>query len=194
MAKNVFDQIAEKLSELPEEINQAYLKAAKKAINEAGDNLERNLQRNSQSAQYIPDVKGLANIDKDKWEEAKQKLTDNLYVKKYETPFSYTYEVDWTDKIVNEDLGVALGKFSYIPRRAGARNYSKAPATYHDLAYILSEGRGINFSKTGAKFIQGTKFIEKAWRSAKKWRNKRDIYFAVEMDILGNKFNEGDTE
>lgn len=188
---NVWDKLANKIGALPEDIKKAYMTASKKAINEEGMNLEKNLDRGSQQAQFIPEFTRFKKIDKDKWEEAKTKLRKNLYAKPIvETPVSYVYEVDWTDKIVDEDLGVNWGKFKNRKRMSGKRNYSKAPATYHDLAYILSEGRVANLSQTGVKVVQGTGFIRKAWRNAKKWRKKQDKYFTEELTKIGTKWGE----
>jgi hypothetical protein len=83
-----------------------------------------------------------------------------------------------------------VGSFKGIPRASGKRNYSIAPATYKDLAYIIDAGRGANFSKSGIKVVQGSNFIKKAWRNSKSWKKKREIYFKVELDVLGEKLNE----
>ena len=159
---DVFEEIAKKLNELPDDVVNAYKVASKKAINEAGKKLEINLKRGA----------GVGST-----------LASQQYSQIIETKHSYTYEVDWSDKIVNKNYGRDKDK----PRKSGKRNYSIAPATYRDLAYIINTGV---VSDDGKTIRAGTHFITKAWRNAKSWKKKQQIYFATELDILSKKYEE----
>ena len=172
---NVFDRLAKELETLPNEIQELYEEATKQEIRIAGQTLKKNLIRGA---------------DKNtRFNTLVQQLNNNIYEK--ETFIKGTYyevEVDWNDdKIVNTDLGIGYGKYAHIPRARKKRNYSKSPATYKDLAYIINYGRGANFSQTGAKVVAGNYFITKAVRSVKKWKVKRDINFKAKLDILSAK-------
>lgn len=163
---DVFEEIAKKLNELPDDVVNAYKVASKKAINEAGKKLEINLKRGA----------GVGS-----------KLSDKQYSQIIETKHSYTYEVDWANEFPKDVVNKNYGRDKDRPRRAGKRNYSTAPATYHDLAYIINTGV---VSDDGKTIRAGTHFITKAWRNAKSWKKKQQIYFATELDILSRKYEE----
>lgn len=166
---DVFEKLSANLKELPQEVEDALIRATKKAVNKFGENMEMNLKKNSESEQ----------------------LNARQYSKIYDGKTSYAYLIDWKDSIVDADLGIRYGIYADKPRRSGKRNFSLAPATWHDLAYIIDEGRVANFSTTGMKVVAGNGFIKKARRNAKKWTAQRDIYAEVELDVIGKKLNEG---
>lgn len=166
---DVFLDLAKKLEKLPNEVENALITATKKAVNEAGQKMEINLKRG-------------AGIDtKLAKHQLPAKITDNKNV--------YAYEIDWSDEIVNKNTSYPT-EYAEISRLGGKRNYSRAPATWHDLAYIIDEGHVARFSQTGAKVVAGTNFIKKARRNAKSWRKKRDIYATAELDIVANKLDK----
>ena len=178
--ENVFDKLAKELNTLPNEIQELYEDATKQEIRVAGMTLRKNLIRGASK--------------NTRFNTLAQKLAENTPMPQ-ETFIKgqyYEVEIDWDDeRIVNIDLGRGYGKFAHIPRARKKRNYSKSPATYKDLAYIINYGRGANFSKTNDKIMMGNNFIQKAQRSVKKWRVKRDLVFKTKLDILGNKkFNK----
>lgn len=169
MANDVFTDLAKKLKDLPDQVQNAIITATKKAVNEAGEKMEINLKRGAGT-----DTK-LAN------HQLPAKITDNKYV--------YAYEVDWSDEIVNKNTSYPT-EYAEISRLGGKRNYSRAPATWHDLAYIIDEGHVAPFSQTGVQIVAGTNFIKKARRNAKSWVKKRDIYATVELDIVANNLDK----
>lgn len=166
---DVFLDLAKKLEKLPNEIENALITATKKAIDEAAIKMDINLKRG-------------AGVD--------TKLANHqLPPQKIDTKYEYGYEFDWSDKVVNAKTDYP-SKYKDIPRLSGKRNYSRAPATWHDLAYIIDAGYVAPFSTTGAKIKAGTNFIKKARRNAKNWRKKRDIYATAELDIIANNLDK----
>ena len=165
---NVFDRLAKELNKLPEEIQQVFEETTIQEINATATKMQINLKRGSGNEHLNNNM-----------------VEDTLYIKgKY-----YEKTIDWNDdKIVDEDVGIAWGKYKDKPRARKKRNYSLRPATYHDLAYIINYGRGANFSQSSDKIVAGNYFITKATRNAKNWRNKRDKNFRIELANLGKKF------
>lgn len=169
---DVFLQLANKLEkEFANEVKDALITATKKAVNEEGRKMEINLKRG-------------AGVDS---RLAKNQITLPII----DTDNYYSYQIDWKDSIVDADIGVNYGVYPDKERMAGKRNFSRAPATWHDLAYIIDNGRVANFSKTGVKVIAGTNFIKKARRNAKKWVKKRDIYATAALQIVANNLDKG---
>lgn len=179
--ENVFDRLAKELNTLPNEIQELYEDATKQEIRVAGNTLRKNLIRGA-GKNTLASPKLITALNNG-ITQPKETFIKGQY---------YEVEIDWDDdRIVNTDLGIGYGKFANIPRARKKRNYSKSPATYHDLAYIINYGRGANFSNTNDKIMMGNNFIQKAQRSVKKWRVKRDLVFKTKLDILGNKkFNK----
>lgn len=171
MAKvnNALLDLAKKLEKLPEEVKNALLSATKKAIDEAAWKMRTNFKRNSGNPE----------------------LNSRLKETKIDTEYTYGYEFDWDNKdIVDEALGINWGRYKGKKRASGKRNYSIAPATWHDLAYIIDEGAVIPYSPQGAYVIAGNNFIKKARRNIKGWRQKRDKYAVVELDIVANNLDK----
>ena len=162
-------QLAKNLEKFPKEVENALITATKKAVYEAGIKMETNLKRGAGVDS------SLAN------HQLPAKITDNNYV--------YAYEIDWSDDVVNKKTKYPT-EYAEITRMGGKRNYSRAPATWHDLAYIIDEGHVAKFSGTGAKIVAGTNFIKKARRNAKSWTKKRDIYATAELDIVANNLDK----
>lgn len=178
---NIFEELAQELNTLSSEIQEAYEEATKEEIRVAGNTLEKNLIRGAgKNTEFSSTL--IQNLNN-----SIQK-TENFVKGQY-----YEVDIDWNDDdIVNTDLGIGYGKYADIPRGKKKRNYSLSPATYRDLAYIINYGRGANFSQTDTKVILGNYFIQKANRSVKKWKNKRDTNFKVKLDLLAiKKFDKG---
>lgn len=159
---DVFNVLAEKLKVLPDEVAEAYKETSIRAINEAGDKLKNQVKNTSPSAALANHIK-----------------TDIRH-----TNYFYTYEVDWSHDLIRPN---------YTPikerkRKAGKRDYRIAPATWHDLAYILNAG--VRSDEDGHTIKPPTYFITKAWRNAKNWKNKRDLYFNTKLAEYGNQFDD----
>lgn len=173
---NIFEKLAQELNTLPNEIQEAYEEATKEEIRVAGNTLEKNLIRGAgKSTEFSSSL--IQNLNNN------MQKTENFVKGQY-----YEIDIDWNDNnIVNTDLGIGYGKYADVPRARKKRNYSLRPATYKDLAYIINYGRGANFSQTGTKVILGNYFIQKAARSVKKWKEKRDLVFRTKLDLLATK-------
>lgn len=174
--EDIFEKLARELNTLPVEIQEAYESATEDEIRVAGNTLRKNLIRGAGKDTIFSStlVQNLNNS-----------IQENETFVKGEY---YEVDIDWNDdKIVNTDLGLGYGKYKNVPRAKGKRNYSLSPATYKDLAYIINYGRGANFSQKASKVIAGNYFIQKATRSVKKWKAKRDITFKAKLDLLAKK-------
>lgn len=166
MANDVFLDLAKKLENFPNAVSNALITATKKAVNEVGQKMELNLKRG-------------AGIDTELANhQLPAKIIDNDRV--------YAYQIDWSDQLVNQPNPIN----AQIPRLPKKRNFSKAPASWHDLAYIIDEGYVAPYSTTGIKVVAGTDFIKKARRNAKSWKEKRDNYATVELDIVANNLDK----
>lgn len=175
--ENVFDRLAKELNTLPNEIQEIYEDATKQEIRVAGYTLRKNLIRGAGKNTLMSQK--LITALNDSISEPKETFIKGSY---------YEVEVDWDDeRLVNTDLDIKTGTFADIPRARKKRNYSRSPATYKDLAYIINYGRGANFSQSNEKVIMGNFFVQKAVRSVKKWKVKRDRVFTVKMQVLANK-------
>lgn len=174
--ENVFDRLARELNTLPKEIQDTYEETTKQEIRVAGNTLEKNLVRGA-GKNTLMSNRLITELNKNVTKR-------EIFIK----GSYYEVEVDWdNERIVNPDLGIGYGTFAKVPRARKKRNYSKNPATYHDLAYIINYGRGANFSQGKNKVILGNYFIQKATRSVKKWKVKRDLVFRAKIDILRQK-------
>lgn len=167
---DVFLDLAKNLENLPDQVENALLVATKKAIDEAALAMDKNLARGA----------GLGT--------SLQK--HQLPPKKIDSKRIYGYEFDWSDEIVN-DKTTYPSKYANKPRLSGKRNFSIAPATWHDLAYIIDEGHVAPFSETKRQIVAGTNFIKRARRNSKTWRKKRDIYATAALDIVANNLDKG---
>ena len=166
MANDVFLDLADKLEDLPDQVENALITATKQAVNETGEKMELNLKKGAQQT-----------------EEGMQLADHQLVANIIDDGKVYSYQIDWSPQLVNKPNAY----FAKKPRLPGKRNFSIAPATWHDLAYILDAGRVANFSTTGAKIIAGTNFIKRARRNAKSWRKKQEEYAIAEMmEIVNN--------
>ena len=174
--ENVFDRLAKELNTLPNEIQEIYEDATKQEIRVAGNTLRKNLIRGAGKNTLMSQTL-INNLNKNITE--KETFIKGKY---------YEVEVDWdNERIVNTDLGIKTGTFANIPRARKKRNYSRVPATYKDLAYIINYGRGANYSQSNEKVIMGNFFVQKAVRSVKKWKVKRDLVFRTKLNVLANK-------
>ena len=158
---DVFDDLANMLNALPEQIKTAYEEATIEAIDSAADKFESDLRRMSGS----------------------NSLNATMETSVTHIPHEY-YEraVDWNDqKIVNVDKGKNYGRDRTKPRASRKRNFSLRPATYHDLAYIINFGHS-----NGKTFIAGNHFIDRAKRRIK-WKQEQEKLFTEKLDDLTNK-------
>lgn len=161
MSQDVFEKLASNLGALPEQIEEAYDSATVDAINIAAEQLRTNLLQKSKSSTLNAAMVSIK-IDRPK--------------EYYERGF------DWDDeRIVNIEQGKSVGKYKDRPRKAGKRNYSLHPATYHDLAYIINFGHGGKL---------GNYFITKSMRRVKNWKNKRDIDFERRLAGIAKDLEE----
>ena len=155
---DVFENLAEKLKRLPEELDKAYREVTQKEIKEAGDTMRDFFNANSGSASLNA-----------------QMTTEFVISGDY-----YAYNITWDDEIiVNVDKGNRYGRDRDKPRLRGKRNYSIRPATYHDLAYIINQGHG---------GVMGNRFIERGRNRVKKWKFKRDNAFKVKEAVIAKEF------
>lgn len=178
--ENVFETLAKELETLPNEIQEIYENVTVQEIRVAGRTLEKNLVRGAGKNTNFSSA-------------LIQQLNNNVQtVETFIKGEYYEVEVDWNnERIVNTDLGIGYGKYKDKPRAKKKRNYSISPATYKDLAYIINYGKGANFSQTNEKVVAGNYFIQKAVRSVKKWKVKRDLVFKTKIDLLTTKkFNK----
>ena len=172
---DVFLELADKLKELPEQLENGLIKATKKAVDKAIGKMAMNLKNGA--PKFIADHQLPA-----------QNVADSDYY--------YAYKIDWENKVVNtEKFGWKYpSSWADRPRLSGKRNFSIAPATYADLAYIIDAGYITPlFTKTGEseRIVAGTNFIKKARRNAKSWVKKRDQYALAEMIEIANKLDKG---
>lgn len=156
---DVFEELSQMLSKLPEQIKEAYEEATIEAVNVCADKFEDDLRRMSGSTS----------------------LNANMITGAVERPHEY-YErnVDWNDeKIVNVDKGKNYGQQAQKRRLSRKRNYSIRPATYHDLAYIINQGHG---------GVMGNRFIDRAKRRVK-LQAEQEKLFNKKLDEIDNKGN-----
>lgn len=154
---DVFDEIAQKLNALPEQIQTAYEEACVESVDEAANKLEKFLRKNSGS----------------------RTLNEQMTTSKLLIPHQY-YErdIDWDDTTpVNILKGKSYGRDAAKPREKGKRNYSLRPATSHDLAYIINHGHG---------GIAGNYFITRGMRTIKNRFKKRNQKFEAKCDVIAN--------
>lgn len=165
---DVLLELADKLKKLPEELEEGLIKATKKAVDEAIGKMYINLKNGSPKDLAEHQLPAKLVSDNDNY---------------------YSYVIDWDDTNVNEKTNYPT-IFASRPRLSGKRNFSIAPAKWHDLAYIIDSGRVAAFSTTNTKIVAGTNFIKKARRNAKSWTKKRDLYATEELIKIANKLDE----
>lgn len=179
MGNDIFKELAEEIEALPNKIEETYEQVTIQVMNDTADKMQRNLKSGVDKGTIFTQLKGKnAGIV----EKLKNRLVkEKVYVKNV----IYKITVDFDDTtIVDEEIGVNVGKYKNEPRAPKKRNYSIRPATWHDLAYIINEGRGENFSQTTEKVVAGNYFITKAERNARNWRKKRDKEFIKKIDSM----------
>ena len=169
MANDVFLELAHKLENLPDQVENALITATKQAVKETGEKMEANLKKGAQQT-----------------EEGMQLADHQLVPNIIDDGKVYSYQIDWSPQLVNKPNAY----FAKKPRLPGKRNFSIAPATWHDLAYIIDAGWVEPASETGIKIVPGTNFIKKARRNAKIWKKKRDIYATAELQIVANNLDK----
>jgi|GEM_PF-5849405 len=88
-----------------------------------------------------------------------EKLNNQMIVTKIDDNNSYGYVIDWSNQKVNPSPTRKYVRRKVIKRAKGKRNYSIAPATYHDLAWILNYGTekkvGNYFITRGVRRLKG---------------------------------------
>ena len=156
MAFDVFAKIAAELNVLPDKIQTAYEEACIESVDEAAVQLEKFYRKNSGSTTLNDHMLPLTKVE-----------IPHVY---------YARDVDWDDETpVNKFKNKGYGRYRDTPRAARKRNYSKRPATTHDLAYIISVGHG---------GVVGNQFIKRGLRSIKNRFKKRDAKFKAKCNII----------
>lgn len=165
MADNVFDELAEAIGALPEDIRNAFQKATIEEVDKSAQKLSGYFFANCGSSTLRNHTVDTTTL-----------IPNQLYV----------HTVDWDDNIpVNELKGKSWGRDKNKKRARGKRNYSIRPATCHDLAYIINSGQ---MNADGTTRRLGTYFITKGLRRVKNTDKNIDRNFAVRLSILGKKF------
>ena len=141
--EDVFELLEKRLIEMGENLQPEYEKAVIEEVDRSADFFHNYLLQNSGSTT----------------------LNKYMYDKPIKTAVTYTREIDWDNNlIVNELKGKGWGAQASRPREKGKRNYSLAPATVHDLAYIIENGEK---NPDGTTKRLGTYFIKKGMRRVK---------------------------
>lgn len=157
MAQNVFDDLADIIKQLPDEVQKAAKEATVESVDEYGKKMY----------EYLKLHGGKHLMEKILPPETK-----------WENEYLYIYTVDWEDKLVNPNR-----KFRQPPKRRakGKRDFSKNPATWHDLAWILSTGRTIVKNNGEVTIIPGTHFISQGVRRKNGWQKKQSVLFKIKL-------------
>lgn len=162
MADNVFDELAEAIGALPDDIKKAYQQATIEEVDKSAQKLSDYLYATCGSStlrSHTVDTKTL--------------VPDLVYIR----------TVDWDDNIpVNELKGKSWGRDRQKPRGRGKRNYSLRPATCHDLAYIINSGQ---MNADGTTKRLGTYFITKGMRRVKDTDKNIERNFNIKLRLLG---------
>lgn len=158
MPTNVFDELGDIIKKLPEEADKAVREATQEAVDEYGKKMFEYLKAhcgNHLRAKILPPDKN--------W-------SKNGYL--------YIYSVDWSDELVNPNR-----KYTNPPpkRARGKRDYSKNPATWHDLAWILSVGRTIVKDNGDVVIVPPKNFIAQGVRRKNGWQTKQQKLFAMKL-------------
>lgn len=174
-----FERFAEELEELPDKVFDTYEEVAIKTIDEYGEKLYDDLLNDSGSTTL-----------------AKTIHVEKIYIKNV----YYKFSIDWDDETpVNTINGRNYGQDTNRPRgrsttrsRYYKRNFSRSPATSHDLAYIINAGHDVYLNGNKVAYVEGTHFIDKAQRRAKKWKDTAMIRFDAEMVLMAKKMDKGE--
>ena len=143
------DKLVQFLNDLPNVAHDLAIKATKEQIDKEKDKMQTFFVLNSGS----------------------QRLNEHMQVSKYDNSYEYGYSVDWSDQKVNP-IPIKKYKIKSISRKKGKRNYTIAPATWHDFAYIK------NF---GTDKIIGNYFINRAVRRLRNMDKRIDERFRKEI-------------
>lgn len=161
---NVFDEIAEKIGVLANDVQNEYVEACIEETDKSADKLDAYFTANSNSS-TLNSHKDLRTIK-----------TKDVYIR----------VVDWNDKlIVNELQGKSWGRDARKERARGKRNFSVRPATVHDLAYIINYGE-INSDGTTKRL--GTYFITKGMRRIKNKDKNIEKNFNLRLLRIAKRF------
>lgn len=179
MADIDFNRFAEELEKMPEAVYDTYEKVAVKTVDEYGKKLYDDLLNDSGSTTLAKTI------------HIERSYKKNVY---------YKFSVDWDDETpVNTIKGKNYGRDVRRPRgrsltksRYIKRNFSRAPATSHDLAYIINAGHAVFINGKEVAYVEGTHFIDRAIRRSKKWKQMALVRFDTEMQMLKNKMNKGE--
>lgn len=166
---DVFERLAKALQEMPQEVVDTYKKVTKEAVISTGKEMYKTLKQTS----------------------GNQTLNNHMTQEAVILDDYYAYNISWDDKtVVNNDTkkGIKHGGKREIKREAGKRNYTLRPATYHDLAYIIDFGHTVHFKDGKTGFVEGNKFIQRAYDKIKGWRKRRDEQFIIKAQSIAKKF------
>lgn len=160
---DTFENLANMINDLPKELDDISIRAVKEQIDFETQRFANYLLKHSNSKTlnsqmqvsapiYIPDVK-------------------------------YEREITWDDTTpVNELKGKRWGTYANRKRAPGKRNYSIAPATSHDLAYI------INYGELSGKNFKGNYFITRGRRLLKGKTKRINIRFEMYSKEIAKKY------
>lgn len=166
MAGSVFDDIADAIGALPDDIKDAFQEATIEEVDKSAQKL----------SDYFFATCGSTTL-RNHTVDTTLLIPDVMYV----------HTVDWDDNTpVNELKGKSWGRDKNKIRARGKRNYSIRPATCHDLAYIINSGQ---MNADGTTRRLGTYFITKGMRRIKDTDKNIERNFNVRLQILSKNLD-----
>lgn len=161
---DVFEELAQNLDVLPEELEKMYQQSVIEEVDKDAEKLTRYFLANSGSETLNSNMFF-----------STTKIEGKLYIR----------TVDWNDKTpVNVMKGKSYGRDANKPRNRGKRNYSIRPATTRDLAYIINYGQ----VKNGKTRTLGNYFITKGMRRVKNRDKRIKSNFNRKILLIAKKF------
>lgn len=182
----VFDYLGELLEKMPDEVNNAVIESTIEAVDEYGNRMFDFLAQHGGKS-----------------------LSKHIYKKDNKESFenqktnTYIFYADWSDKLVNPNRKTINDTHTnYNPKKSRGkyfkgrtqegketrkRNYSKVPATWHDLAYILATGRTIVKNDGSVTIIPPKHFLSQGVRRKKGWKPKQIKLFAKKLENLAKE-------
>lgn len=188
MKDNPFEYLGELLEKLPEGVQAAATEATKTAVDSHGKAMYDCLKANGG-----------------------RRLSEHIYQKDNSAAFesgetdTYIYYVDWDDTLVNPNRKTTIKK-AVIPgkvhisktgkvwhskdrtRPIGKRDYSRVPATWHDLAYILNTPRQVVGKNGKVTMIPAKHFIAQGVRRKNGWKRDQTKIFSRKLAIMAKEF------
>lgn len=176
----VFDYLGELLEKMPDEVNRAVIESTVEAVDEYGTKMFDSLARTGGKSL------GRHIYKKDNKESFESGKAD-----------TYVFIVDWSNNLVNPKRKTLKDTHTNYNRKHKGRyflrgenykrNYSKVPATWHDLAYILASGRTVVGNDGKVTIIPPKQFMVQAVRRKKGWKLKQTKLFAAKLQNLAEE-------